>query len=342
MPIPHTAIIPRNKDRIGDQLAQFLREYFLVPAVVARRMRQFDVAGAVGGWLANPTAGSRRLTRGASRLAIEVLQALDQERLGGMVRSAMVQQVRRIDLAPLIGRALDAAMAENRHAPVIDHAIRWAGRALEANEHLVRAMIHDRAGSILRWTGLDETLSNKIIDGLHKLIVEMVEDPAHPIRARAEEALETIVNRLQHDPAMRARVEQVKIELLENPAMQDWINGLWEQARAAMLRMARDPEALLAGPFGDALRQLGETLQREPRLGHTINRFVRRAAVGAAADYGDVIVRLVSETVRGWDADTITHRMENAVGKDLQFIRINGTLVGGLVGLAIHTATVML
>jgi uncharacterized membrane-anchored protein YjiN (DUF445 family) len=124
--------------------------------------------------------------------------------------------------------------------------------------------------------------------------------------------------------------------------MQDWINGLWEQARAAMLRVARDPEALLAGKFGEALRQLGETLQNDPRLGRTINRFVRRAAVGAAADYGDAIVRLVSETVRGWDAQTITTRMEHAVGKDLQFIRINGTLVGGLVGLLIHAVDVAL
>lgn len=147
---------------------------------------------------------------------------------------------------------------------------------------------------------------------------------------------------MQHDPAMRVRVETMKIELLENPAMQDWINGLWEQARLAMLRAARDPEAVLRGKLGEALRQLGATLQDDARLGRTINRFVRRATVGAAADYGDSIVRLVSETVRGWDAGTITMRLEHAVGKDLQFIRINGTLVGGLVGVLIHTVDVAL
>ncbi|MBV8238681.1 MAG: DUF445 domain-containing protein, partial [Sphingomonas sp.] len=147
---------------------------------------------------------------------------------------------------------------------------------------------------------------------------------------------------LQHDAAMIARVEQLKLELLENPAMQDWINGLWEQARAAMLRAARDPEALVAGKLREALDQLGQTLQSDVRLQRTLNRYVRRAAVGTAADYGDSIVRLVSETVRGWDAQTITRRLENAVGKDLQFIRINGTLVGGLVGLAIHAVDVAL
>jgi uncharacterized membrane-anchored protein YjiN (DUF445 family) len=336
LPIPHTAIIPRNKDRIGDQLASFLRDNFLIPRVVARRMSRLDLASAAGRWLANPTAGSKRLTRGTSRLAVEVLQSLDQERLGGMIRGAMVQQVRRLDLGPVLGRALQAAIADNRHLGVLEGIIRWAGRVLEANEPIVRAMVHDRAGSILRWTGLDETLSNKIIDGLNKMIADMAADRDHPLRGKAEEGLATLAADLQNDPAMRAKIEALKTELLENPAMQDWINGLWEQARAAMLRVARDPERMLAGGVGDALKQLGQTLQQDVRLQRTINRFVRRAAVGAAADYGDAIVKLVSETVHGWDADTITRRLENAVGKDLQFIRINGTIVGGLVGLVIH------
>lgn len=342
LPIPHTAIIPRNKDRIGDQLASFLRDYFLIPVVVARRMRRMDVAGALGRWLSNPTGGSKRVTRGASRLAVEVLQSLDQERLGGMVRGAMVQQVRAIDLSPMLGRALAAAMAEDRHLPLLDGVVRWARKVLEANDSMVRAMVHERAGTILRWTGLDETLANKIIDGLDKMLTDMAEQPDHPMRAKVEEALVTLAADLQHKPEMRERVEALKLGLLENPAMQDWINGLWEQARQAMLRMARDPEALLAGKMGEMMRQLGETLESDVRLRATINRFTRRVAVGAAADYGDVIVGLVSETVRGWDARTITQRLEHAVGKDLQFIRINGTLVGGLVGLAIHAVDVAL
>jgi uncharacterized membrane-anchored protein YjiN (DUF445 family) len=170
----------------------------------------------------------------------------------------------------------------------------------------------------------------------------MASDPDHPLREKAEEGLSTLADDLQHSPEMKARVERVKAEIIDNPAMQNWLDGVWEQARAAMLRMARDPDAALAGQFGEALGQLGETLQKDPLLGATINRFVRRAVVGMAADYGDGIVRLVSETVRGWDAGTITRRLENAVGRDLQYIRINGTLVGGLVGLAIHMVDVLL
>ena len=342
LPIPHTAIIPRNKDRIGDTLAAFLRDNFLVPGVVARRMRRVDVASSAGRWLASPQGRDGRLRRGASRLAADLLDAFDQKRLGGMVKATIGQRLRALDVAPLLGQALDAAIANDRHLPLLNVIIRWAGRTLSANEPLIRAMVHDRAGSIMRWTGLDETLANKLIDGLDQMLVDMADDPGHPLRAKAEEGLRTLAFDLQFDDAMRLRVEALKMEIIDNPAMQRWLDGLWESARQSMLRIARDPAAGMGGKLGEALQQLGTTLQEDARLRNTINRFVRRAAVGTAADYGDGIVRLVSETVRGWDAGTITRRLENAVGRDLQYIRINGTIVGGLVGLALHAVDLLL
>ncbi|MET4896226.1 DUF445 domain-containing protein [Sphingomonadaceae bacterium jetA1] len=336
LPIPHTAIVPRNKDRIGDTLANFLRTNFLVPRVVARRMDRLDVAGAAGRWLAQPPEEGGRIRRGASRLFAEMLTAFDPQRLGGMVKAGIGSRIRATEVSPILGQLLKAAIAEGRHLPLMDSVLRWAAQALEANEPIVRAMVHERAGAILRWTGLDETLADKLIDGLHTLLHDVAEDRDHPLRRKIEEGLDRLAWDLQHDPAMRMRVEAMKEDLVANPAMQRWLDGLWEQAREALLRLARDPQAVTAGRLGDALRQLGQTLQSDARLAATINRFVRRAVVGVAADYGDGIVRLVSETVRGWDADTVTTRLENAVGRDLQYIRINGTLVGGSVGLMLH------
>ena len=343
LPIPHTAIVPRNKDRIGDTLASFLRDNFLIPRVVARRMQRLDVANTAGRWLANPKGATEgRLRRGASRLAADMLESLDQERLGGMVRTTIAQRLRALEISPLLGNALSAAIAENRHVPLLDGIVKWSAKVLEANEPIIRAMVHQRAGSLMRFTGLDETLANKIIAGLDGLIRDMASEPDHPLRAKADEGLAQLAHDLQHDPVMQARVEGFKAEMLDNPALSDWWQGIWEQMRGAMLKIARDPDSMMAGRFGEALRQLGTTLQEDPELAATINRFARRAAVGTAADYGDAIVRLVSETVRGWDAETITRRLENAVGRDLQYIRINGTLVGGLVGLVIHTVDVAL
>ncbi len=342
IPIPHTAIIPRNKDRIGDTLALFLRDNFLTPAVVARRMRGVDVATAAGRFLTRAPDQGGRFKAGASRLIANLLESFDQERLGGMIKSAMAARIGQLDLAPLLGQALSAAIAEQRHLPLLDGIIRWAGKTLAHNDQLVRDMVHKQAGGILRWTGLDERLSNAIIDGLQKMLDDMATDPDHPLRAKAEEGLATLAHDLQHDPKMQTRVANLRDEILENPAMRKWLDGLWESGRAALLRSARDPDAALAGKFGDALRQLGDTLQNDEKLRTTINRFARRTAVGVTAGYGDGIVKLVSDTVRGWDAETITGRVENAVGRDLQFIRVNGTVVGGLVGVALHAVDVWL
>ena len=339
IPIPHTAIVPKNKDRIGDALASFLRDNFLTPVVVARRMRNLDVAGAVGRFLAQPP-GEGRLRQGGSRLLADILEALDQERLGGMVKTALAQRIRSVEVAPLLGQTLGAAITSERHVPMVDSIVTWAGRTLDANEDLIRDMVHQRAGRFLRMVGLDEKLADAIVDGLRKLTIDMALDPDHPVRAKAEEGLVNLARNLQHDPETRAKVEAWKCDMVENEAVSAWLDGVWEKARAGLLKAARDPDAALAGRFGEALRQLGETLQTEPKLKAALNQFARRATVGLVASYGDGIVKLVSETVRSWDAGTVSDRLEGAVGRDLQYIRINGTLVGGLVGLVLHTIEV--
>jgi uncharacterized membrane-anchored protein YjiN (DUF445 family) len=343
LPIPHTAIIPKNKDRIGDALASFLRQNFLIPSVVARRMRRLDLAGATGRFLAAPGPAADRASRlrqGASRLIADVVSALDAERLGGMVRAAVSQRLSAFNVAPVLGQALEAAIDRDRHVPILDNAIDWVGRTLVANEATIRAMISEKAGSVMRWTGLDETLANKILDGLYRLIEEVGEDPKHPLRDKAEEGLVDLARRLREDSALQAKVNAFKDEIIASPAVAAWLDGLWGQARAALLKGARDPDAAMAGRLGETLRQLGQTLQSEPKLARAINLFARRAAVGMAATYGDGIVRLVSDTVRGWDAETVTGRLEQAVGRDLQYIRVNGTLVGGMVGLVVHVVDV--
>ena len=337
LPIPHTAIIPENKDRIADNLADFLRDNFLTPPVIARRLAGYNLAAAIGGFLVTPAAsGQSRIRAGAAELFAEVLESLDPERLGGQVRAGLKNQLDRLDLAPLLSQMLEAAIADKRHLPVLEGILRWAGHTLEANEKLVRAMIHQRANTLLRLTGLDERLANAVLDGLYKLLAECIVDPEHPLRRKVEEGLEKLARDLGHDPVARARVERIKRELLENPALGVWWDGVWERIRRALIDFARNPDATLPGQFGEALAELGTALRDDPALQIQINRFARRTAVGMVARHGVQIVQLVSETVKRWDARTVTARIENAVGRDLQFIRINGTLVGGLVGLVIH------
>jgi uncharacterized membrane-anchored protein YjiN (DUF445 family) len=337
LPIPHTAIIPENKDRIATTMAQFLREYFLVPEVVARRMRGMNMARAAGEFLLQPGGGAQsRIGTGAAELFAGVLESLDPDRLGGQVKAGLKHQLERLEVAPLLGQMLTAAIADKRHLPLMDSMIRWAGLTLEDNEQMVRTMIHERANTLLRFTGLDERLANSVLDGLYKLLAEVLVDPQHPLRNKIEEGLEKVASDLVHDPEAQARVERIKRELLDNPAVAAWWEGVWERLRQAMIGMARNPDTALDGWVGSNLAELGKALRDDAVLQAQINRFARRTAVGVATRYGDQIVQLVSETVRRWDAVTITSRIENAVGRDLQFIRINGTLVGGLVGVTIH------
>ncbi len=342
LPIPHTAIVPRNKNRIGDTLARFLLTNFLLPRLIARKMRTVDVAGAVGKFLSQPAEGGGRLRLGASRIIADGLGALDQQRLGGMVKSAIADRLRDLDVAPLLGQALQAALAEGRHQPLLDAMVKWGSKTLELNEHLIHQMVHDNSNAIVRFTGLDESISNRIVAGLGKLLSEMAVDETHPLRIRVEEGLAKMALDLQHDPEVKAKVAKVRDELLENKAVKRWLDGLWEQGRAALLKAARDPETMLAGRIGELVTQFGTMLGEDEGLKRTLNRYARRAVVGMVDSYGETALKLVSDTIRGWDGKTITDRLENAVGDDLQYIRINGTLVGGLVGVLIHAVDVLL
>ena len=336
LPIPHTAIIPRNKDRIGEALASFLRDNFLITQVIARRMRNIDIAGAAGRFLRTPEGEGDRIRRGASRLIADIFEGLDDERLGGLVKGAISSRLKKIEVSPLIGHALASAINDDRHVPMLEAAIRWMARALDANESLIRDMVKKRASWVLKIAGLDTKLADAIVEGLRKLTVDMSTDPAHPVRAKIEEALAQLANDLQTRPETRERVEAMKDELLANRSVGLWLDTLWQKGREAVIKAARNPDAAMAGKLGEVLRSMGTTLESDARIRGAINQFVRRAAAGMAASYGGSIVKLVSETVRGWDAKTVTARLESAVGRDLQYIRINGTLVGGLVGVIIH------
>jgi uncharacterized membrane-anchored protein YjiN (DUF445 family) len=197
-------------------------------------------------------------------------------------------------------------------------------------------MVKKKANWVLKLAGIDSRIADSILNGLRKLTAEMTQDPAHPVRLKIEEALAQLANDLQTRPETRERVEAMKEQLLDNRSVALWLDTLWQKGREGIIKAARNPDAAMAGKLGEVLKAMGDTLEKDARIRAAINQFVRRATVGLTASYGESIVRLVSDTVRGWDAQTITNRLEAAVGRDLQYIRINGTLVGGLVGVTLH------
>lgn len=348
LPIPHTAIIPANKDRIGDSLAAFLKDNFLTPSVVARQLEGVDIVGAAARWLSSPSPshGSGSGLRQIGPLLAQIIALLDEPRITEMVRTAAADRMRAMALSPIVADAVDTTLDKGRHEPLLDSAIDWALATLDDQQSNIRALVKDRTNWLLRAISVDSRVSESIITGVRSLLFEISQDPAHPLRAKLETALRNWAFDLRHFPETQAPIEAFKTDLIENPALAGWISGLWDSARAGLIKRLSAPtekaapnqKATLDSGLSSALMAIGQRLEHDAALRQSLNRRVRRLIVSVVQRYGADIVSLVSDTVRKWDATTVTDKLETAVGRDLQFIRINGTLIGGTIGLAIHAA----
>ncbi|MBV7255971.1 DUF445 domain-containing protein [Pacificimonas sp. WHA3] len=335
LPIPHTAIVPKNKDRLADNLAGFLQDNFLTTRIVARRLAAFDMAGAAGRWLARPSAGGTK-ANGAARFALQVMDAADNDAVSGLVRGGISSGLGRLELAPLLGRILDRSIDEGRLQPVFDSAIVWLAHVLDQNELLIRDLVQERTQWLLRVAGVDDRVANALINGSRKLLVDMAADPDHPLRIKVMIALKDVAFDLQYLPETQEKVEQYKHDLIANPELARFLDGIWGNLKEALRTSLSDPQAALSGRLGEGLRSLGSSIETDPALRRSLNMQARRALASLIADYGAQIVSVVSDTVKKWDTETVADRLERAVGRDLQFIRVNGTLVGGLVGVVLH------
>ncbi|MEO0499616.1 MAG: DUF445 domain-containing protein, partial [Pseudomonadota bacterium] len=339
LPIPHTAIVPKNKDRLAENLAGFLQKNFLTPSIVARRLAGVDMAGAAARWLATPPDADRAGMRrgGFRRFAVSLMDAADNDAISALVRGGIASNLERMQAAPLIGRILDRSIDEGRLQPVFDNAVVWLARVLDENEMLIRDLVQERTQWLLRIAGVDERVANAIINGMRKLLVDMAADPGHPLRIKVMIALKDLAFDLRYDPDMQARVDRYKQELIANPELGRFLDGIWGNLKDTMKTALTDPDAALSGRLGEGVRGLGATVDAAPELKRNLNKYARRVVTGLVADYGTQIVGVVSDTVKRWDTATVSDRLERAVGRDLQFIRVNGTLVGGLVGVVLHT-----
>lgn len=333
VPIPHTAIIPQQKDRLGDTLAQFLKDNFLKPQVVARRLDNADLAGVLARWLAAPPAPGPNRKKGLAPLIGQVIEGLDDPSIAMAVEDLARGRLLAMPLSPIVADAVDTLVNNGRHELLVNAAIDWGLATIVDEAPNIRGLVAERTNWLLRLAGADESLSSTMISTVQRLLVEIKHDPHHPVRQRLIEAFKQWTFDLRHFPEAQERVEGFKDDLLANPAMGSWVQGLWEAARAALATSLKNPGG---NGLGGTLTALGNRIDSDETLKSGLNTALRRAVAGLAKTHGDEIVSLVSETVRSWDADTVTDKVEQAVGRDLQFIRINGTLIGGCIGVVIH------
>jgi len=343
LPIPHTAIIPSNKDRIGENLATFICANFLSTTQVLDKLQRFDAGTRVANWLAQPRHAEQVATHLGSALRY-ALGALDDERVRHFFRSAVIEELAKVDVASLSSGLLDVLTSDSRHQELLDSLLRKLAGVLD-DETLKEKVAEAIATEVkyLRYVGLDTVASRyataKLVSGVIRLVGEMAEDPAHPLRQDFDRFVASVVVRLKDDPALRARVEEVKHELLASPALSAYLQGLWSDLVEWIRRDLASEHSVLRSRTVSAIGIVGEKLQADTAMRGWINEQLVQTAPRWIERYREDIRQYIVARVGDWNTREMTDELERNIGRDLQFIRINGTLVGGLVGLAIHAAT---
>ncbi len=339
IPIPHTAIVPARKDRIGAALGTFVQRNFLAREVVAQKLAAMRLGARAAAWLSEPR-NSRRLARHVARGLAGAAGVLRDEEVQALVDRAVVTRLRRVQVAPVVAKGLELLTAGGRHQALLDDALRLAARFLQENDGLIRERV--RAESPWWVPGaVEERIGDRIVTGVERTLAAVAADPEHPLRARYDEAVERFVGSLRENPEVIARAERLKLELLDHPRVGEFSREVWADVKE---RLARHAERL-AGEPGDEPDQLerwlagvGRKVLDDPELSAKVDGWVVELVTYAVEQAREEVSALIATTVAAWDADATSRKIELQIGRDLQFIRINGTLVGGLVGLLLHAA----
>jgi uncharacterized membrane-anchored protein YjiN (DUF445 family) len=334
LPIPHTAIVATRKERIGRILGTFVQNHFLSRDVIATNLRAVRPAERAARWISDPEHSRRIARQFASGLAT-TLHTLPDADVAALVRDVITARVRATRVAPALGKTLALVMADDRQQDLLNAAVRLAAQAVHDN----RTVIRDRVRAESPWWVpgvVDDKIYERIIETVEGLLRDMGANADHPLRAAFDGALRDFVERLQHSPEVIAKAEALKEEWLTEPALGDLAARLWDATRRAIVAYATRADGVVPGPLERGLSEFGAALlANEPLLAELDDLIIDLTAT-VVERYRQEIGDLIAKTVAGWDPQATSRRFELAVGRDLQFVRINGTLVGGLVGLAIY------
>lgn len=335
LPIPHTAVIPNNQDRIADAVGRFIADNFLRPELVAARVRDKDLSEALGRWLAEP-AQSSGLAGGLVSAVPAMLDALDDETVAAFLRDQAAIAADGASIAPAFGSVLEALAEQGRHQALLDTLLKQGYRLLEDNKDLIRDRIKDRSSWLMRFVSADRKVADTVINAVNDLLFEVASERHHPLRERLTEIVSEFADNLRTDPELQARLGAWMQEAARHPTVTGAVEAGWKEFKAALRRDCASPDGRLRAWVQTALVNLGAGLMSEPKVREALNIRLRSLLVQLAERHGEDVAKLVSETIRRWDSNTIVDKLEMNVGRDLQYIRLNGTVIGGLVGLVLH------
>ena len=334
LPIPHTAIIPRRKDQIGRSLGDFVESNFLTTDVLNERLAGAEVGRRVGDWLGQH-ANAERAAGAAADVMRGALEVLDDDEIQSSLEHAIEQRIRSTEVTPIVARLVDVTVDGGHHQQLLDAALGGIENFMTDNRGTLRQRLYEESPW---WVPepIDDRVFDKIDDVLTRFLRDVRSNPDHELRRSVDQRTAAFAERLRTDPELLARGEELKEELLAHPEVRRWMSSLWADAKRSMLTAADDPDSELRRRFTSSIERLGQRLATDPELQAKLDRWVAQALDYLVEHYRSEVSEIIASTVAKWDADATAEKLELQVGRDLQFIRINGTIVGGLAGLVIH------
>ena len=336
LPIPHTGIVPNNKDRIGKALGNFITNNFLTAAVMNERLARIDMVSALARWLSEP-ANAKRLGDYVALQLPQIARSLPLPRIGELIGTIAQQAAQAVPAAPVASKLLAIVWAQGEAQALLAQAIEQSEAWLAGNKDVLTDKVSERSSRwIPKW--IDRMIAEKVLNGLLGTLAEM-RDPLHPWRVELRKTVEKLIAELATDPQMRARAEDLKAELLASPLLIEQAKTLWTEVETGLVSGLPAHSEAIGEACARALRNAGTWLQEDEERKAQLNRRIRIIGERFLLPYRVEIGAYIERVVRNWDSATLVDRLELQVGKDLQYIRINGTLVGGLVGLLIYVVS---
>jgi len=340
IPIPHTAIIKRKKDQLGEGLGAFVRENFMSPEVIETKLRDANVAGRMGKWLSEQPHAERVAAEASTVLRV-VVEMLRDEDVQQVLDRMIVKRIAEPQWGPPIGRVLNSLLEAGRQEALLqllaDRAFQWS---LNAGDTIERVIERDSPSWSPRW--VDSLIGDRIHRELMDFTDKVRRNPDHELRRSATKFLFEFADDLQNDDATVARAERVKEEIMARDEIAKAAETAWSTAKRIVLESVDDPSSTLRNRIADSVVHIGESLRDDTELRDKVDNWIVRAAQHLVSQYGTEITAIITETIERWDADEASRRIELHVGRDLQFIRINGTVVGSLAGLIIYSVAQLL
>ena len=335
LPIPHTAIIPQRKDRIGRSLGNFVQNNFLSPDVLGAKLRAAQLSRRAAEWLREPEHARTmvRQAAGALRSASAVVRDDD---VHALLERSVIEPLKRRPIAPVLADGLALLTVNDRHQQVLDRLVDGVAQLVKENDGLIRERIRDESPW---WVPdfIDDRLHDKIVDGIGRTLAGVSADAAHPLRRQLDELLVTWIEQLRESPEVMARAETIKQQVLDHPTSEQLTESLWREVKKTLDRQVDAAEQGTPGGLERGLSALAGAALEDAALLAKIDDWIIGAVLTIVDQHRHEVGQLIAHTVSVWDPDETSRRIELQVGRDLQFIRINGTLVGGMVGLALYT-----